>query len=81
MPRRDPSPTSAQPVTLHPSLVIDLTEAVSLSLLLRLEFHELVELPPGLGRLADRYVEWCPGAASRPEFGLAETLRPERLEL
>lgn len=64
----------SEPVTFPPELFSDLTEAVTLSLLLRLETYGLAEPPPGLSRLMDLFVEWCGERGSEPELGLSESL-------
>lgn len=71
---RDPRPGTSAPVGFPPELISDLIEAVTLSLLLRLETYGLAEPPPGLSRRMDLFVEWCGEHGSEPELGLSESL-------
>jgi hypothetical protein len=71
---RNPDPASAPPITFAPQVLTDLTEAVTLTLLLHLEFFGLAEAPPGLSQRLDRFVAWCGENGTEPGEGLSEAL-------
>ena len=71
---RDPRPSMSEPVTFPPELISDLTEAVTLSLLLGLETYGLAEPAPGLSPRMDLFEEGCGERGSEPDIGLSESL-------
>lgn len=63
------------PVELTTADLLDLVEAVALSLLLRLESYGLASPPPQLARQLDAYLDWLPTDSSEPSTSLSEWLR------